>query len=239
MNPTSPLSPNTTNDTANDGTNVNTPHGTQRVLVVGATGAVGTDLVQLLLADPNIDQVSIFVRRHTPLSHPKLTQHVVDFEHIEQWQHLLQGDALFSCMGTTRQAAGSQEAQRKVDVDYPHQVARAAAANGVQHLLLVSSAMANAQANTFYLRIKGQLDQAVQQLGFARVSIVRPPFMIRRHTTRWSERITLPILRMLNALRLFRSMRPVTTQQVAQLLLRLLHTHHTGIVEGEAIFAEA
>ena len=87
-------------------------------LVIGATGAVGKDLVDLLLKDDSFESVSVFVRRPLGFQNPRLTVHLVDFDLPGQWHHLLTGDVLFSCLGTTIKAAGSQEAQWKVDYTY-------------------------------------------------------------------------------------------------------------------------
>ena len=72
-----------------------------KALVIGATGAVGKDLVQMLLEDDSFEKVTVFVRRPVGFENPKLTVHIVDFDHPGQWNHLLAGDVLFSCLGTT------------------------------------------------------------------------------------------------------------------------------------------
>lgn len=80
-----------------------------QAIIIGATGATGKALVQQLLTDDSYRQVNIFVRKPTALSHPKLQEFVIDFDQPEQWRAKVQGDVLFSCLGTTIKAAGSQE----------------------------------------------------------------------------------------------------------------------------------
>ena len=87
----------------------------KKALVIGATGAVGRDLVEQLSEDEAFGGVVAFARRPLAVESPKLTVHVIDFDHPERWRQLLRGDVLFSCLGTTIKAAGSQEAQWKVD----------------------------------------------------------------------------------------------------------------------------
>ena len=76
-----------------------------KAIVVGATGATGRELLSLLLADSRFSQVDVFVRRDPSVQHAKLSVHKVDFDQPESWQHLVRGDVLFSCMGTTLKAA--------------------------------------------------------------------------------------------------------------------------------------
>lgn len=96
-----------------------------KALVLGATGAIGKDLVALLLMDNTVERVDIFVRREVSISSEKLVVHVVDFDHPELWTDQLVGDVLFSALGTTIKAAGSQDAQWKVDYTYQYNAARA------------------------------------------------------------------------------------------------------------------
>lgn len=192
-----------------------------KALVLGATGAVGRDLVALLLADPAFDSVEVFVRREPGVSSPKLVTHVVDFDRPDNWQQLVRGDVAFSCLGTTLKAAGSQAAQYKVDYTYQYNFAKAAARNGVPAYLLVSSAHADAHSRLFYPRLKGSLDDAVRQLPFAHLCIVRPPALVRKGTDRLSERLSLPFLRFLNRLGLFKSQAPMDTLTVAKAMVRL------------------
>lgn len=133
-----------------------------KAIVIGASGATGSQLVQQLLADENYTQVRIFVRKSTVLSHPKLQEFVIDFDKPEQWRAEVQGDVLFSCLGTTLKTAGSQQAQWKIDYDYQYQFAEIGRNNGVANYVLVSSFGANAASKAFYTKMKGQLDEAVQ-----------------------------------------------------------------------------
>ena len=96
-----------------------------KALVLGATGAIGKDLVDLLLKDNSVERVDIFVRREVRIASEKLAVHVVDFDHPELWAGQLVGDVLFSALGTTIKAAGSQDAQWKVDYTYQYNAARA------------------------------------------------------------------------------------------------------------------
>ncbi len=191
-----------------------------KVLLIGATGATGSDLLQLLLNDSGVESVEIFVRRDPQITHPKLKVHLIDFDQLAQWNHRVKGDILFSCLGTTLRDAGSKAAQWKVDYDYQYRSAKAARENGVEALLLVSSANASPKSPFFYARMKGDLEEAVRKLGFPKLIIFRPPSLIRNGSDRAMERAGVKVIGFLNRLGLLRSMRPLPTEQLAKEMLR-------------------
>lgn len=199
-----------------------------KALVIGATGAIGKDLVLQLLTDEAFDRVDIFARRKFPVSSPKLVVHLVDFDHPEQWADKLDGDVLFSTMGTTLKAAGSQEAQWKVDYTYQWNAAKAAHDNGVPVYVLVSSIGASSKAKVFYTKMKGALDEAVQKLGFRGCFILRPPSLIRKGSDRFGEKFGVVALKALNAVGLLRSLKPMPTESVAAGMIRLAKSGRTG-----------
>ena len=200
-----------------------------KALVLGATGAIGKDLVSQLLGDPAFDKVDIFVRRDVSISSEKLTVHVVDFDHPQEWSHELTGDVLFSTLGTTLRAAGSQEAQWKVDYTYQYQAAKAARAAGVEKLVLVSSVGADSHSRIFYSRMKGKLDEDVSKLGFPGCFILRPPSLIRKGSDRFGEKAGVAILKGLNAVGLMRSWTPMPTEEVAAAMIRVSKSALCGI----------
>jgi len=167
--------------------------------IIGATGLVGGSLVRLLLEDERYGTVRIFVRRSTGLVHDGLDEHVVDFENPGAWEGLLQGNELFSALGTTIKQAGTKDKQYRVDYTYQWNAASAAARNGVQRYLLVSSAGANAGSRMFYSRIKGQLDEAVSALPFSRIAIFRPSLLLgEREIPRPGERVGEVVLKIVD-----------------------------------------
>jgi uncharacterized protein YbjT (DUF2867 family) len=198
-------------------------------LLIGATGATGADLLDLLLQDDDFHRVDVFVRRDIDSSHEKLNVHVIDFEKPEQWKHLVKGDVLFSCLGTTLKAAGSKEAQWKIDHDYQYEFAKAARENGVDNYVLVSSSGASPDSLLFYPRMKGQLEAAVRSLGFARLSIFNPPILERKNTDRTGEVIGLKVIRFLNQLGLFQSQKPMPTEILAQALVNSAKATDNGV----------
>lgn len=190
-------------------------------IVIGATGLVGGALLRQLLNDARFSRVVALLRRSTGLSHPKLQEHLVDFDHREGWQSLPTGDILFSAMGTTRKDAGSKAAQYRVDYQYQLDVAEAACKQGVGVLVLVSSVGANPSSAWFYPRIKGELEWDVRLLGFGRLVILRPgPLSGKRPRFRLGEAVGVSLIRLANRLGLLRDYRPITGEQMARAMIR-------------------
>ena len=208
-----------------------------KAIVIGATGAVGKELVRALLDDAHYTEVAVFVRRDPGVTHPKLTAHVINFEQPDTWRALVTGDVLFSALGTSLKQAGSKEAQRRIDYDYQHMFAEAAHANGVPHLVLLSSLGADSRSSIFYLRLKGELDDAVQRLGFDTVHIVRPPSLIRPEAKRLGETAVVKILQGLNAVGIAKNLAPMSVDTVARCMMEIGTESRGGvqIITGQDI----
>ena len=147
-------------------------------LVAGATGLVGGFLLKTLLDAPDYSRVYALTRRPFGKEHPKLANRVVIFDRMaEQLKGLVAQDA-FCCIGTTIAEAGSQEAFREADVDAVLLFARAARAAQATRFVVVSSVGASSHSKKFYLRTKGEMEEAVTDLGFASVDILQPSLLL-------------------------------------------------------------
>lgn len=190
-----------------------------KAVVIGATGATGSELVKQLLQSDSFEKVTVFVRRDYSLIHPKLEVHRVDFDQQELWTDLVVGDIAFSAMGTTLKAAGGKEQQWKVDHDYQLNFAKAAKNQGVSSFVLVSAIGANANSGIFYSRMKGALEQAVLHLNFKKLLIFQPGLLIRPHTDRTAERTFEGIIRFFNSIGLARKYRPIAVSDLAKKMI--------------------
>ncbi len=147
-------------------------------LVAGATGLVGNQLLQLLLADGYYSRVIAISRKPLNISHATLENVVVDFDRLTEYHDKLKADDVFCCLGTTIKTAKTKEAFRKVDFDYPVELARIVHANGAQQFLLVSALGADKNASVFYNRVKGEVETAVESMGFKVCYIFRPSLLL-------------------------------------------------------------
>jgi uncharacterized protein YbjT (DUF2867 family) len=145
------------------------------VLLAGASGLVGRELLAGLLADDSVATVHSVGRRELQLQHPKLTQHRADFKALPALPRV---DEVFIALGTTIKAAGSQEAFRAVDHDAVIAVAKAAKAAGAARLGVVSAMGADKRSAIFYNRVKGETEDALAAMGFGTLVIARPSFLV-------------------------------------------------------------
>lgn len=190
-----------------------------KALVIGATGATGKDLVSQLLTDKGYDEVNVFVRRPLAFDNPKLKTHIVDFEKPEEWRDLVKGDVAFSCLGTTLKAAGSKEAQRKVDYDYQYNFAKAAKENEVEDYILVSSYGANPKSKIFYSRMKGELEQSIKDLHFNKLTIFQPGMLERKDSERTGEVLGGKIIKFANKFGVLTQQKPLPTEVLAKAMI--------------------
>lgn len=190
-----------------------------KALVIGATGATGKDLVSQLLTDKGYDEVNVFVRRPLAVENPKLKTHIVNFDKPEEWKDLVKGDVAFSCLGTTLKAAGSKEAQRKVDYDYQYNFAKAAKENEVEDYILVSSYGANPKSKLFYSRMKGELEQSIKDLHFNKLTIFQPGMLERKDSERTGEVLGGKIIKFANKFGVLTQQKPLPTEVLAKAMI--------------------
>lgn len=188
----------------------------QSVLLIGATGLVGSEILNYLLSDQRVSRIKVFVRHSTGITHPKLEEKLVDFEKLSEWRPDLKGDVLFSTLGTTLHQVGSREAQRTVDYDYQLRVAQAAKINGVENYCLVSAPGANPKSVFAYNKMKGDLERDVLKLGFSKITLIRPGLLKGpRAQKRFVESNAGKILDVLPTIPGLEALRPVSGKLVA------------------------
>jgi uncharacterized protein YbjT (DUF2867 family) len=148
-------------------------------LVAGGSGMVGSQLLSLLLQAPQYARVHALSRRPLPFDHPRLANRVVRFEASLQAQLKgLQCHDAFCCLGTTIREAGSQTAFRAVDHDLVLEFAQLALGCGAERLVVVSALGANAASKNFYLRVKGEVEKALEGLRIRALDILQPSLLL-------------------------------------------------------------
>lgn len=188
-------------------------------IVLGATGLIGAEVLKLLLKNPAYGKVVAIGRRPLELKHAKLESRVVDFERLDAHADAFAGDDLFYCVGSTMKKAGSREAFRHVDFDYPVEIARLASRQGLKQWLMVTSVGASTTSSSFYLRTKGESEAAIEKLPFNTTQFFRPSMLLgRRQDFRPLEVVVHPIAALASPLMVgpLRKFRPIQATEVAR-----------------------
>jgi uncharacterized protein YbjT (DUF2867 family) len=210
-----------------------------RIILVGATGLVGRTVLQKALSDPRVTQVVAPTRRPiTP--HPKLLNPVVDFDNLPVDASWWAADAVICTLGTTRATAGSAEAFRRVDLDYPCAVARCAQQAGVTCYVLNSSMGADASSRLLYPRTKGEVENALRDMHFSSLAIVRPGLIGGdRDEFRVGEKVASVVLSALGPL-LPRRFRISPASKIAYALIdsAVARTPGVAIIQADALAAD-
>lgn len=199
-------------------------------LVAGATGLVGREVLAALLADKAYATVHSVGRRALDLQHPKLVQHVVDFKALPA---LPKVSDVFIALGTTIKVAGSQAAFRAVDFEAVVAVALAAKAAGATRLGVVSAMGADSRSTIFYSRVKGEMEDALTQIGFDSLVIARPSMLAGHREAlgqpaRMGERIALAVSTVLKPL-IPANYRSIQARDVAQALIKAVKAGQPGV----------
>ena len=195
------------------------------VLVAGATGLVGRQLLGQLLVDRHTGIVHALVRREVqdlPNSQ-RLLHHRID---LTKKLALPTAGVAYIALGTTIKAAGSQAAFAANDRDAVIAIAHAARKAGVTRLAVVSALGADVASSIFYNRIKGEMEAGLAALGFQRLVIARPSLLAGRRDLigqplRLGERLALTLLAPIDRL-LPAKLRPIDAAVVARAMRRVL-----------------
>ncbi|MDX1420693.1 MAG: oxidoreductase [Rubricoccaceae bacterium] len=206
-------------------------------LLLGATGLVGSHALPLLLDHDRWDRVVTLGRRPMPVAGPGHTHHVVDFDRIAEHPDLFRCDDVFCCLGTTIKDAGSEEAFARVDRDYPFAAAQLAHGQGASQYLLISSIGANPKSPFFYARVKGEVEDALKDVGFESLSIFRPSQLsgVRREA-RSKEKVALGVLKILSPVLVgpLRRYRATPARAVAEAMVQVAAERPAGVHVHEA-----
>lgn len=164
----------------------------KEVVLAGATGLVGSRLLDMLLSDVTVSRVVVLARREPEVQHKKLQTILTDFSNLSPLvKQLRDFDILYCCMGTTMKTAGSKEAFLQVDYHIPLHLAEMAASAGIKKFIAISSLGADPASSNFYLRTKGEMERDIDaNYRFVKLAFVRPSLLLGpRKEFRMGERI--------------------------------------------------
>ena len=201
-------------------------------LVAGGSGLVGSRLLRILASAPDYGRVLALSRRPLSFDHPRIANRVTRFETLEADLRAVRCDDAYCCLGTTRRAAGSEAAFRAVDHDLVLAFARLARAAGAQRFIVVSAVGADPAARNFYLRVKGETEDALAALQFPALHIMQPSLLLgSRREWRPTESVAGLLAPLLNPLLLGRlaAWRAVDADKVATAMLMAARRGRRGV----------
>lgn len=210
----------------------------KKALIIGATGLTGNILLKQLLTSRIYDTIEVWTRRPIDISHPTLTVTTVDFDAIAN----LRTDAqhLYCCIGSTIKKAGTKEKFKAIDLDLVARLATVAAQSGVKSMAVISSIGANKSSSNNYLRVKGQMEDAVSGAGVPSVTIVRPSMILgNRNEKRMGESVGKLLSCLISPLLVgsMRKYRGIQAHVIARAMVIITNEEHPGvsIVESDAL----
>lgn len=204
----------------------------KEAIVVGATGLIGNSLLEQLLENPNYGKVTAIVRKKQLRQHPKLKQLVVNFDLLDSYADQIKGDVVFCALGTTKSKTPDQSQYRKIDYQYPLDVARIAFQNGATQYHLVSAMGANPNSGIFYSKLKGEVEQDLKKIPYNSIHIYRPSLLDgERKEKRAAESIMNSIMQVINPILIgpLRKYRSIKIERVASAMIKQSLKPETGI----------
>jgi uncharacterized protein YbjT (DUF2867 family) len=188
----------------------------------------------LLLQSNVYDRVVALSRKPLATSHPKLTNLVLSFDELENHSAQLKGDDVYCCLGTTMKQAGSKEAFKKVDFQYPVDLARITKEHGAQQFLLVTALGANAHSSIFYNRVKGEVQEAIARIGFRACHIFQPSMLVGpRAEERAGEKIAQSVMQYAGFL-IPKKYKAIESVKVARAMIAMAGQGRTGTFTYES-----
>ncbi len=198
----------------------------RKAIVIGATGLVGQHLVKQL--SELYDTLIVIARRPPRYINASMRFYQVnDFDNLAEIFASVGVDRktdAFSCLGTTKKQAGSDEAFRKVDHDYNVNFAKLCQDKGVENFFLLSSMNADIDSRFLYNRVKAETEQSVMALNFAQIVIFRPSLLLGKHKGRPLESIGQKAFQLISPLLSESlSLHPISAKRVASAMAMSAH----------------
>ena len=204
----------------------------KKAVIAGASGLIGSKLLNILLQQPGYDEVLALVRKELPVNNKKLVQMVIDFDKLDEYTASINGDALFCCLGSTKKRTPDLAVYRKIDHDYPLKLAQLAKQNEMEQYHLVSSIGANSDSANFYTKMKGETEDDIKKAGLKCLYIYQPSFLTgQREESRPVERLFNGLMKLFDPLLTgnLKKYRSIPAQTVAQAMFNESLKHDEGV----------
>jgi uncharacterized protein YbjT (DUF2867 family) len=202
-------------------------------LILGASGLVGHELLELLIMDNRFSKIDLLSRRELDLRSLKVTNHVIDFEGINTLPYINHPDVLFITFGTTIKKAGSKRNQFTIDVEIPSKIMQQTHDIGLRRCVLVSALGVGKYSPFFYSRMKANLEERAKKIGFEQLIIIKPSVLEgSRMEKRKGEELSVIIGNALAKTGLIDKYKPVRAIDLAKCMVQSLFE----VGEGDHVF---
>ena len=201
-------------------------------ILFGASGLVGSHLLELLLSNNEYSKVKIFTRNIIKKNHPKLDIYNIDFKELDNHKDKIAGDDLFFCIGTTKKQTPNKLDYIDTELNLPIKTAQIAKENKIKSFIYISSGGANAKSKNLYLQNKGKAEDEILKLSFDFTAIIQPSLLLgNRSEFRIGERIAQFIFKKLSfifikKLRPFKAIQALT---VARAIIKIINSQEKGV----------
>ena len=202
-------------------------------LLFGATGLIGSHLLNLLISNNNYSKIKVFVRSSIELNDPKIEIIQTDFNNLKNHREDIKGDDCFFCIGTTKKNSPDKNEYKRVELEVPKQVAQIAKSNLVNSFVFVSSGYADPKSSGDYLKFKGLVEEELKRLNFSKLGIMRPSFLLgNRQEKRVGEKIGIFVFKLLSPLFLgpLKKMKPIHSATVAKAMVKIANENLGKII---------
>jgi uncharacterized protein YbjT (DUF2867 family) len=202
-------------------------------IILGASGATGSELLQRLLADNRYSKIKIFGRKSLNLTNSKIEEHVIDLLQLEKYAADFTADKVYCCIGTTKAKTPDKDEYHKIDFGIPVTAAKLAKANGIDTYIVVSAVGANKSSSIFYSRTKGKMQEAVQQQSIPNTFILQPSLIVaRRKESRITEQLFIGVWKLVNPLLWggAAKYRSVTADNIAKAMVWLANNNYPNVI---------
>lgn len=193
-----------------------------KVILIGASGLIGSNLLPRLIASEEISDILLIQRRALKINSDKVRQLIINFEDLNKHFSDIQSDIIFSCLGTTRAETPDPNLYRKIDFEYPLNIARCGLKNGISQFHIVSSIGADASSSNSYLKLKGELENELKKLKYPSLHIYQPSYLTgKRNKSRIADKIISPLIRLIDPLLIgpIKKYRSISAEIVTQAML--------------------
>ncbi len=193
-------------------------------LVFGSTGLVGGNVLNQLIQNNNYSKIKIFVRSSIQVNNSKVQVIQTDFNNLEKYKEEIVGNECFYCIGTTKKNSPDKNEYQRIELDIPKKVAQIAKSNNINSFFFVSSGYANSKSSGDYLKYKGLVEEEILGLGFFKIGIMRPSFILgKRKEFRLGEKIGIIIFKLLNPIFIgpLKKMRSIHSETIARAMIKI------------------